>query len=212
MEINTNNLVVDIERVKPNGYNPKIFYKDNPANLAEFEKIKRSIEVAGQIQPVLVRELEDGTYEIINGFHRYSAMTELGYKQIEIKNLGKLDFETAVSRALLTEDTKVPIDNLELAGLMKKVVTEEKPAEYWAKLLPYTPEVIKQKIELVDFDFAQYDEAGTDGKIPEDDDAKFSFRIPADGADICNEALELAHEDKNSAFIEICRSYVEMSK
>lgn len=102
MEINTNNLVVDMSLVVPNEYNPKISFRDNKENMEEFEKIKASIVVAGQILPVLVRELDGGKYEIINGYHRYEAMKELGYSTIEVKNLGKIDFDTAVSRALLT--------------------------------------------------------------------------------------------------------------
>jgi uncharacterized ParB-like nuclease family protein len=158
MEINTNNMVVNINMVQPNDYNPKVDYKEDEENAKEFEKIKESIKIAGQIQPVIVRELDDGKYEIINGYHRWSAMKELGSEEIEIKNLGKIDFDIAISRALLTEDTKVPVDAIELANLMKELVTDEKPIEYWQELLPYTGEVIKSKIDLLDFDFTQYDE------------------------------------------------------
>ena len=161
MEINTNNLVVKIELLKPNDYNPKLDFRVNEDNAKEYEKIKNSLRIAGQISPVIVRELEDGTYEIINGYHRWEAMKELGYTEIEIKNLGKIDFDLAVSRALLTEDTKVPIDNIELAELLKRVVTLEKTVEYWADILPYEPETIQAKIDMVNFDFAQYNSEHT---------------------------------------------------
>ena len=104
--------------------------------------------------------MNDGNFEIINGFHRFEAMKELGSTEIEIKNLGKMDFDKAVSYALSTEDTKVPIDNIELAELMKKIVTPEKPLDYWASLLPYDSELIKSKIDLLEFDFEQYQEEG----------------------------------------------------
>lgn len=163
MEINTNNKVVDINSLQPNEYNPKINYRDNEDNKKEFEKLKESLKLAGQIQPVIVREVEnEGNvwYEIVNGYHRWEAMREMGYEKVEIKNLGKIDFDTAVSRALLTEDIKVPIDSLELAGLMKDLVTDEKPAGYWAELLPYDQELIESKLELLDFDFNEYDDKG----------------------------------------------------
>lgn len=155
MQIIQNNLIVPIEKVKPNEYNPKLDFRANDDNLKEYEKVKKSLQIAGQIQPIIVRELEDGNYEIINGYHRWEAMKELGYIEIEVKNLGKIDWDTAVSRALLTEDTKIPIDVIELAELMKKVVTPEKPAEYWANLLPYNAELIQAKIELLNFNFDQ---------------------------------------------------------
>lgn len=212
-EINTNNLLVDINLVVPNKYNPKINYNDNEANKAEFEKIKESLRIAGQILPVLVREIENGKYEIINGFHRWSAMQELGYEKIEIKNLGKIDFDTAVSRALLTEDTKIPIDSIELGKLFKTLVTLEKPVSYWQTLLPYNAEVIEKKIEMIDFDFSQYDEGkGGEGDSGESSDVnRFNFLIKdEDTAELCRTALSLADNDLNDAFVELCRSYVEL--
>jgi len=151
MKINTDNLVVDINKVFPNDYNPKLNFRDVPKNLEEFEKVKESIKQFGQVQPIIVREFKDG-YEIINGYHRWEAMKELGFDEIEIKNLGKIDFDTAVSRALLTEDTKVPIDTIELSYLIKKLITDDKDVDYWAKLLPYSSDEILKKVELMDYD------------------------------------------------------------
>jgi len=159
-KINTDNLVVDINQLKPNEYNPKLDFKTDENNAREFEKIKKSLEKLGQVDPILVREIGRDEYEIVNGYHRWEAMKELGYKTCEIKSLGKIDFDMAVSHALMTEDTKIPIDNIELAELTKKLVTPEKPIEYWANLLPYDAEIIKSRIELLDFDFSQYDEEG----------------------------------------------------
>lgn len=209
MEINTNNLVVDMSLVVPNEYNPKISFRDNKENMEEFEKIKASIVVAGQILPVLVRELDGGKYEIINGYHRYEAMKELGYSTIEVKNLGKIDFDTAVSRALLTEDTKVPIDDLELAKLLKTVVTPEKPSEYWSEILPYTSEVIQSKVELVDFDFDSYDDGGDNLNGEEGGEDIFTFKVsnPED-VEVCNRALAIAGDDKNEAFLNLCKNAV----
>ena len=76
MKIITDNKVVDILKVMPNDYNPKINIDENEANRAEFEKVKDSIKIAGQIQPLIVRELPKGKYEIINGYHRWRAMQE----------------------------------------------------------------------------------------------------------------------------------------
>ena len=153
MKINTNNLKVDINLVQPNKYNPKLSVDDNEHNAIEFEKIKESLRVAGQIQPTIVREIEGGKYEIINGFHRYKAMKELESQEIEIKNLGKIDFDTAVAIALQTEDTKIPIDNIELAMLLNKLVDGKKGLDYWSELLPYDKEFIKSEIGLINFDF-----------------------------------------------------------
>jgi len=212
--INTNNLVVDIDCVTPNEYNPKVHYEEDEHNFHEYEKIKESIQKVGQIQPILVREIGKDRYEIINGFHRWSAMKELGFSQVEIKNLGKLTFDEALSRALLTEDTKVPIDKVELGKLFKEIVTIEKPIEYWADLLPYTPDLIKQQVELLDFDPDMYESEGGEGSGGEEDkELKFFFKLDDyDEAETCNTALAHTGFDTNEAFVEVCRYYLSMHK
>ena len=69
MEIFQNNKVVDIELLIPNNYNPKPDYMATEELQLEFSKIKDSLEYHGQIDPVIVREM-NGKYEIINGYHR----------------------------------------------------------------------------------------------------------------------------------------------
>jgi len=160
MKINTNNLKVNIDLLQPNKYNPKLDVDDNEHNSIEFAKIKESLRIAGQIQPVIVRELSNGKYEIINGFHRYKAMKEMESQAIEIKNLGKIDFDTAVAIALQTEDIKIPIDNIELAMLLDKIVDDKKTLEYWEGLLPYDKEFIESEIGLVNFDFESLNKGG----------------------------------------------------
>lgn len=208
--INTDNSVVDITKVKPNEYNPKLSVDEDEHNHYEFEKIKESLQKVGQIQPVLVRELADGTYEIINGYHRHRAMTELGFSQIEIKNLGKIDFDTAVSRALLTEETKVPIDNVELSHLLKSIVTPEKPIEYWAEILPYTPNLIQQKIEMVDFDFGAYNNNDDEDEEEKSPLIDFNFKVSDEQTrEMCKKVISTAADDKNDAFVAICKYYAE---
>jgi len=203
--INTDNEVVSINNVVPNDYNPKLSIDNDKNNRKEFEKVKDSIKVAGQILPLIVRELENGKYEIINGYHRWRAMKALGYSKIEIKNLGKIDFDTAVSRALLTEDTKIPINNIGLSILIKKLVTTEKPISYWEPLLPYTQEVIKNKIDLITFNS---DELDNESVETDDEEVSFRFKLNTNNAEVCNRALSMVCDDNNKAFFEICESYI----
>ena len=81
MKIIENNQVVSISGVRPNEYNPKPNYNDTEELKQEFQKIKTSLRIHGQIDPVLVRQVkENDGYEIINGYHRYVAMKELGFE------------------------------------------------------------------------------------------------------------------------------------
>lgn len=160
-------LLVSLDLVKPNDYNPKKDYHEDHANRVMFEKVKKSLESHKQIDPIIVRELEDGTYEIINGFHRYMAMTELGYKEIEIKNLGKMSRGEAIAKALSTEYPKIPLDELEVAQLVKEFVDQK----FDLTELPYSMDEIEAKIELLDFDWKNFNEQDAlekldDGKSP----------------------------------------------
>jgi len=199
--INTDNKIVAIDSVKPNEYNPKLDFKENEDNGKEFEKIKQSLSRHGQVDPVLVRELEDGTFEIVNGFHRYEAMKELGATEIEVKNLGKIDFDKAVAYALSTEATKVPIDDVELAALMKRLVTEEKGTGYWAELLPYEAELLQSKIDLLDFDVSQFDKEG------EGDSGAFNYQFKFDNNDDLMKVEDYfddhSQEEKNKMLLDL---------
>lgn len=46
------------------------------------ESLKASIERDGFCAPILVRPLDNGTYEVISGNHRFMAASELGYDKI----------------------------------------------------------------------------------------------------------------------------------
>jgi len=154
MKIIENNFVVAIDKVKPNGYNPKPDYNSTDELKAEFEKIKNSIRVHGQIDPIQVRELGKGMYEIVNGYHRWVAMKELGFKEIEIKNLGKMSRVKAIMKALSFEVLKIPLDIIESAKLAKEVRDSEEDLSG----LPYTPEELENKIRLLEFDWDNFKE------------------------------------------------------
>jgi ParB family chromosome partitioning protein len=51
-------------------------------NLGDVEDLARSIKLAGSLQPIVVRPLEDGRYELVLGERRLKAMQQLGYSEI----------------------------------------------------------------------------------------------------------------------------------
>lgn len=152
MEIIQNNIVVDIELLIPNNYNPKPDYTSTEELQLEFEKIKDSISYHGQIDPIIVREM-NGKYEIINGYHRWLAMKELGFKEIEVKNLGTISREEAIKKTLSFEELKIPLDTIETAKLVKAL----KESGDSLKGLPYFDDEINKKLEMLSFDFSQFE-------------------------------------------------------
>ena len=68
---------VSVEKCRPNAWNPR------GMNKKEFEALKLSIQEHGQTQPIQVRPIKDG-YEIIGGYHRWLAMKELKFLEVEV--------------------------------------------------------------------------------------------------------------------------------
>lgn len=52
-------------------------------NRNKIEQLKKSIEIFGLIQPIVVRKFDDNSYQVISGHHRYIACRELGIQKIK---------------------------------------------------------------------------------------------------------------------------------
>lgn len=63
---------VDAKKVKANDYNP------NSVAPPEMELLRLSIKNDGYTQPIVVWLMDDGTYEVIDGFHRHVVGKEMG--------------------------------------------------------------------------------------------------------------------------------------
>lgn len=69
-----------LENVKPNDYNPNVVPKN------EFELLYTSIKEDGYTMPIVVFDEGNGSYTIIDGYHRY--MVSKIFEDIRSKNLG----------------------------------------------------------------------------------------------------------------------------
>ena len=158
-KITENNMVVDIALVKPNKYNPKLDYNSTPELQAEYERIKNSLKSHGQIAPVIVREIKGG-YEIVDGFHRYCAVRDLGYDKVEVKNLGKIPLKEAIAKTLSLDRPHILADAIMEAELIKQY----KELEGNLADLPFTLDEIDKKIEMLGFNFDQYNQQNPEGE------------------------------------------------
>lgn len=68
---------IEVAKIKANPQQPRLEF--DPVLL---EQLKQSISENGIIQPVTVRLLDDGNYELIAGERRLRAITELGFKSV----------------------------------------------------------------------------------------------------------------------------------
>lgn len=81
---------IPIDHIVPNRFQPRTVFDED-----RIEELSRTIHTHGIIQPIVVREFENGQFEIIAGERRWRAMKKLGWEEVPaiIKNLN--DTETA---------------------------------------------------------------------------------------------------------------------
>jgi ParB family transcriptional regulator, chromosome partitioning protein len=81
---------IPTDDIIPNRFQPRTIFDDE-----KIEELSRTIHIHGIIQPIVVRPLEDGRFEIIAGERRWRAMKKLGWDTVPaiIRDLN--DTETA---------------------------------------------------------------------------------------------------------------------
>lgn len=129
-EIEQGILWVNVEEIRVNDWNPKLKRSE------EYLKVKESVELNGQVQPIIVRETgeEEVKYEILDGEQRFTALRELGEEKIWILNLGKVADEEAKASTIWLEQA-VPFDDVMLGELLVELQHKVE--------LPYSDEEIE---------------------------------------------------------------------
>lgn len=129
-EIEQGILWVNVEEIRANDWNPKLKRSE------EYLKVKESVELNGQVQPIIVRETgeEEVKYEILDGEQRFTALRELGEEKIWILNLGKVADEEAKASTIWLEQA-VPFDDVMLGELLVELQHKVE--------LPYSDEEIE---------------------------------------------------------------------
>lgn len=170
--INTDNRVVPMSQIRPNTFNPKDGIESGE-NEKQYRRVIKSFTTHGQIDPLLVRETGPDVFEIINGMHRYKAAQDLGWTELEIKNLGKVSDGRAKALALATEDAKIPLNKILASKLVALILAEDPLIQ---EDLPYDDADLKAMKELAEFDWGESE--GDDGEDKEDKDKPYSIVLP----------------------------------
>lgn len=128
-------------------------YKENNDELKE--KLKENIKRNGQVENIIVRLLDTGFYEVVNGNHRYEAMKELEFENIIVCDITPCNINQAKRLAIETNETKFNTDNIKLAEIFKEISTEFS-IEDLEKTNPYTNEDLEDFINIKNFDYSDY--------------------------------------------------------
>jgi len=151
-------------------------YKE--ANPDLIEKLKANIKRNGQIENVIVRKLDTGFFEVVNGNHRLTAFTELGIDKVICYNLGSISLAMAQRIAIETNETKFETNNLDLANLIKEI-NEDFELTDLTETMPFSLEELENFTTLADFDWKQYDFDGSGDEGSEKEAFKeLTFSVP----------------------------------
>ncbi|KTC86928.1 ParB/RepB/Spo0J family partition protein [Legionella brunensis] len=114
----TENLKLAINCLQPGKYQPRGEIEEAP--LAE---LAASIKQQGVLQPLVVREISSGRYEIIAGERRWRASQLAGLTEVPVV-LRQVDDETAMAIALVENLQREDLNAMDQARAMYRLTTE----------------------------------------------------------------------------------------
>lgn len=112
------NLKLSVDCLQPGKYQPRAEIEEAP--LAE---LAASIKQQGLLQPLIVREINEGRYEIIAGERRWRACQLAGLTEIPVL-LRQVDDETAMAMALVENLQREDLNAMDQARAMHRLTTE----------------------------------------------------------------------------------------
>lgn len=100
---------VSLDKIVPNPDQPRTQFKKE-----EIEELAASIEKDGLLQPILVRQMTDGTYQIIAGERRWQASRAAGLKKVPVR-IKEADDDQALELALIENIQRSDLNPIEEA-------------------------------------------------------------------------------------------------
>lgn len=111
-------LKLSIDCLQPGRYQPRGEMEEVP-----LQELADSIKKQGILQPLLIRELTSGRYEIIAGERRWRASQIAGLKEVPVI-IKQVDDETAMAMALLENLQREDLNAMDQARAMHRLTTE----------------------------------------------------------------------------------------
>ncbi len=110
---------VEIDKIKPNPDQPRVDFDDET-----MQELAASIKKIGVIQPITLRELEDGMYQIIAGERRYRASMMLHLTKIPAY-VKTVDDEDVMEMALVENIQREDLNAIEIALTYQKLIDSQ---------------------------------------------------------------------------------------
>ena len=110
---------IEIARISPNPYQPRVDF-----NTLALEELKRSIQEKGIIQPVTVRRLVNGRFELVSGERRMRASLELGLHTIPAYIISVVSDSEMLELGLIENLQRDDLNPMEIAVSFKRLIDE----------------------------------------------------------------------------------------
>lgn len=175
---------IDVKKLAKADWN----YKED--DLTKSEKLRNNIKLNGQIENIIVRELDTGFFEVVNGNHRYEVFKELEFEKVMCFNLGKgISDEKAQRIAIETNETKFNTDNIKLAGLIAQILKVE-PMEELVGTMPYSQEELENFEKMLEFNWGEIEEKAKSSSGTDDEFDTITLKLPKDIINQLNEQID----------------------
>ena len=116
-----NSFEISLNKIQVNPNQPRTNF-----DTSEIDNLVISIKELGIIQPITVREITNGKYEIISGERRFRASTKAGLKSIPCHVRG-VESETDLLKMSLVENVqRVDLDPIEIGLTYERLINEFK--------------------------------------------------------------------------------------
>lgn len=117
----SSSLDVDVDRLEPNAYQPR-----GALDESSLEELAKSIKANGVIQPIVVRRLEGGRYQIIAGERRWRAAQRAGLVKVPIvvKDVAATDTKRLLEMALIENIQRQELNPIEEAQAYQRLLEE----------------------------------------------------------------------------------------
>ena len=113
-----NTAEIEIDRIEPNPYQPRTEF-DQEA----LEELSRSISLIGLIQPITIRPVDGGRYQIISGERRYRASRLAGLRTIPAY-IKDTDDNGMLEMAIVENVQREDLDPIEIAVSFRRLMEE----------------------------------------------------------------------------------------
>ena len=168
----------------------------------EIDRLKKAICFAKSCGVLMVRELDSGKFEVMDGNHRLKAIRELKWEKVPIENCGKITKARAIVLTRQRNEQWFKDDRLQLANLYDEFVFPEFGKEELAAIT---------SDEVIDLDIMEQlaKEDGWEGFTPRDQPPETqSIKVDPETYDAWKKFKDkIKEKDNNKALLCAMRSY-----